>query len=79
MRPRETMRHEIAVVELEVRDRPTWGLLIELLEVDRRPQSDRLLGSTTGMSDACRILTTDPTTSGTACAPMVPTFRRERW
>jgi hypothetical protein len=79
MRPRETTRHEIAGVPVAVRDRPTRGLLIELLEVGRRPQSDRLLGSTTGISDACRMLTTDPTTSGIVSAPTVPTLRGERW
>jgi hypothetical protein len=58
MRPPETTRHKIAVVRVEVRDGPTGDLLIELLEVGREPQSDRLLGSTTGISDACRMLTT---------------------
>jgi hypothetical protein len=56
MRPPETTRHAIAVVRVEVRDRPTGDLLIELLEVGREPESDRLLGSTTGISDACRML-----------------------
>jgi hypothetical protein len=56
MRPPETTRHKIAVVRVEVRDQPTRDLLIELLEVGREPQSDRLLGSTTGISDACRML-----------------------
>jgi hypothetical protein len=56
MRPHETTTHQIAVVRVEVRARPTRDLLIELLEVGREPQSDRLLGSTTAISDACRML-----------------------
>jgi hypothetical protein len=56
MRPPETTRHKIAVVRVEVRARPTRDLLIELLEVGLEPESDRLLGSTTGISDACRML-----------------------
>ena len=56
MRPPETTRHKIAVVRVEVRACPTRDLLIELLDVGREPQSDRLLGSTTAISDACRML-----------------------
>jgi hypothetical protein len=44
------------VVRVEVRDQMTRDVLIELLEVGRDPESDRLLGSTRSISEACRML-----------------------
>ena len=47
-------RHAVAVVRVEVRDRTSGELLIELIEVGR--EHDRLLGRVTGTADACRVL-----------------------
>ena len=44
----------MAVVRVEVRDRTSGELLIELIEVGR--EHDRSLGRVTGISDACRVL-----------------------
>ena len=46
----------MAVVRVEVRDRASGELLIELIEVGR--EQDRLLGRVTGTTDACRVLET---------------------
>jgi hypothetical protein len=56
MRAAETLRYKVAVVRVEVRDQTIRDLLIELVEVGRQPESDRLLGSTSSISEACRIL-----------------------
>jgi hypothetical protein len=47
-------RHAVAVVRVEVRDRTSGELLIELIEVGR--ERDRFLGRVTGTADACRVL-----------------------
>jgi hypothetical protein len=41
-------------VRVEVRDRTSGELLIELIEVGR--ERDRLLGRATTMADACQVL-----------------------
>jgi hypothetical protein len=50
------VRHEVAVVRVEVRNADEAQLLIEVLEVGREPTRDRLLGRTTNAADACRLL-----------------------
>jgi hypothetical protein len=47
-------RHAVAVVRVEVRDKTSGELLIELIEVGH--ESDRLLGRATSTADACRVL-----------------------
>lgn len=47
-------RHAVAVVRVEVRDRTSGELLVELIEVGR--ERDRLLGRATNTADACRVL-----------------------
>jgi hypothetical protein len=57
MPPSHGARHEVAVVRVEVRDQVSpSNLLIELLEVGRGPGSDRVLGRTTNVDDASRLL-----------------------
>jgi len=46
----------VAVVRVEVRDADDARLLIELLEVGRKPDGDKLLGRATSAADACRML-----------------------
>jgi hypothetical protein len=48
--------HRVAVIRVEVRDRPPGGLLIELVEVGQAPGSDRRLGSATTTSELCRLI-----------------------
>lgn len=50
------VRHEVAVVRVEVRDAAGAQLLIEVLELGREPARDRLLGRATNAADACRLL-----------------------
>jgi hypothetical protein len=49
-------RHDVAVVRVEVRDGDGTQLIIELLEVGRDRDADRLLGRATSVVDACRVL-----------------------
>lgn len=56
MRSPETEQHKVAIVRVEIRDRSTQDLLIELLEVGQEQESDRPLGSTTNTREACHML-----------------------
>ncbi|GLZ16292.1 hypothetical protein Acsp04_65270 [Actinomadura sp. NBRC 104425] len=56
MKPPATTRHEVAVIRVEIRATNNTHLLIELLEVGRTPNRDRLLGRTTDPTEACRLL-----------------------
>jgi hypothetical protein len=49
-------RQEVAVVRVELLDRAPGELLIVLLEIGRQSRHDRVLGRTTSVSGACRIL-----------------------
>ena len=50
------VRHEVAVVRVEVRATGNTQLLIELLEVGRESGQDRLLGRATNAAEAGRLL-----------------------
>jgi hypothetical protein len=52
----DDLRHQVAIVRVEIRDARTRGLLIELLEVGRERGRDRPLGWATNALDACRVL-----------------------
>lgn len=49
-------RHRVAVIRVEVREPPDDALLIEVLEVGRLPDGDRLLGAATTTAGLCRII-----------------------
>jgi hypothetical protein len=49
-------RHRVAVIRVVVRDAPSDGLLIELLEVGRSPGTDRPLGSATDAAGLYRLI-----------------------
>ena len=52
----DSERHRVAVIRVEVREKPAAGLIIELLEVGRVPGGDRQLGSATTASGISRVI-----------------------
>jgi hypothetical protein len=52
----DEQRHRVAVIRLEVREPPEGGLLIELLEVGRDHDRDRLVGAATSAAELCVLI-----------------------
>lgn len=46
----------MAVIRVEIREESNNGLLIELLEVGRLPDGDRLLGTATTAAGLCQVI-----------------------